>query len=130
MDVSVPTVGAVHAVEHGSTSPDSQARQDAVEHGATDSRVTVTVGTVADGIYVADDGSGIPEPERGRVFDGGHTTAEDGTGFGLAIVERIASAHGWTVSVGESESGGARFEIRGVAVRSDERWRANRPPER
>jgi signal transduction histidine kinase len=45
------------------------------------------------------------------VFGGGYSTAETGTGFGLAIVSEIVDAHGWTVSVTESEAGGARFEI-------------------
>jgi signal transduction histidine kinase len=64
------------------------------------------------GFAVADDGPGIPEDERDDVFDHGFTTAEDGTGFGLAIVERIAQAHGWSVSVTEGRDGGARFEFR------------------
>ena len=48
------------------------------------------------------------------MFESGYTTSETGTGFGLAIVERIAEAHGWEVTLIESESGGARFEFRGV----------------
>jgi hypothetical protein len=51
------------------------------------------------------------------VFDHGHTGSEDGTGFGLAIVERIVEAHGWSVAAGGSSSGGARFEIRTGAGR-------------
>lgn len=102
------------AVEHGSTSPDSQARQDAVEH-ASDA-AAVRVGSLPDteGFYVADDGPGIPEGEREQVLELGYTTAEDGTGFGLAIVNEIAEAHGWSVTVTESEDGGARFEITGI----------------
>jgi two-component system OmpR family sensor kinase len=46
------------------------------------------------------------------VFDPGYTTEQGGTGFGLAIVEDVAEAHGWTVELAESESGGARFEFR------------------
>ncbi|WP_323676311.1 hypothetical protein [Halorubellus sp. PRR65] len=34
------------------------------------------------------------------------------SGFGLRIVAGVADAHGWTVAVTESESGGARFEFR------------------
>ncbi|GGL67705.1 PAS domain S-box protein [Halocalculus aciditolerans] len=68
------------------------------------------------GFFVADDGPGIPEGERDRVFEPGQTTAPDGTGFGLAIVKEIADAHGWTVRVTESESGGARFEFTGVTL--------------
>jgi len=47
-----------------------------------------------------------------EVFDQGYTTSKDGTGLGLSLVERIAAAHGWTVTVAESErEEGARFEI-------------------
>jgi signal transduction histidine kinase len=46
----------------------------------------------------------------------GYSTAETGTGFGLAIVAEIAAAHGWSVEVTESASGGARFEITGVEI--------------
>ena len=47
------------------------------------------------------------------MFVAGYAT-DGGTGFGLAIVERIAEAHGWHVAVGESEAGGVRFEFTGV----------------
>ena len=63
------------------------------------------------GFYVEDDGPGIPPDDRDSVFQTGFTTDEEGTGFGLAIVQRIADAHGWAVTVGESASGGARFEF-------------------
>ena len=78
--------------------------------------VTVTVGTLEDGFYVADDGPGIPADEREAVFEAGHTTADGNTGFGLAIVSEIIEAHGWSVTVTESEAGGARFEITGVTL--------------
>jgi signal transduction histidine kinase len=86
--------------------------RNAVEHGGE--AVTVTVGAAEgpEGFYVADDGSGVPPGQRDHVFDRGYSAAEDGTGFGLAIVEEIATAHGWTVSVTESEAGGARFTVR------------------
>jgi signal transduction histidine kinase len=87
-----------------------------VEHGsAGDATVTVTVGDLPDGFYVADDGPGIPATERGSVFEAGYSTDSGGTGFGLSIVATIAEAHGWTVEVTESEAGGARFEVTGVA---------------
>ena len=101
-----------NAVEHSSTSPDSQARQDSADHGGPG--VTVTVGTTLRGFYVADDGPGIPESERETVFEHGYSTNEDGTGYGLGIVADIAAAHGWDIAVSESESGGARVEISGV----------------
>jgi len=84
----------------------------AVEHGGDD--VTVTVGDLGDGFYVADDGPGIPADERESVFDAGYSTADDGTGFGLSIVKQIVDAHGWNITITESEAGGARFEITGT----------------
>jgi PAS domain S-box-containing protein len=84
----------------------------AVDHGGAD--VTVTVGDLADGFYVADDGPGVPPSEREQVFESGYSTADGDTGFGLAIVAEIAEAHGWSVAVTDSEDGGARFEITGV----------------
>jgi len=101
-----------NAVEHGSTSPESQARQDAVEHSTE--TVTVTVERWTDGFAVADDGPGIPDDRRERVFETGYSTSDSGTGFGLRIVEQIVAAHGWEIQVTESASGGARFEITGV----------------
>nr|WP_272931394.1 GAF domain-containing protein [Halobacterium noricense] len=88
--------------------------RNAVEHGGED--ITVSVGPLDDGpgFYVADDGPGIAESDREDVFDAGFTTSPEGTGFGLNIIESIADAHGWSVSVTDSESGGARFEFAGV----------------
>ncbi|AQL42215.1 hypothetical protein BV210_05580 [Halorientalis sp. IM1011] len=77
------------------------------------------------GFAVEDDGPGIPAEEREHVFDYGHTTEEDGTGFGLAIVKEIVEAHGWEIRAvdgqlasthDEDEYGGARFEITGVTT--------------
>jgi PAS domain S-box-containing protein len=84
----------------------------ALRHGGPD--VTVTVGGLDGGFYVADDGPGIPKPERGAVFESGYSTAAEGTGVGLSIVRSVADAHGWSVSVVESRDGGTRFEITGV----------------
>ena len=85
-----------------------------LEHGGSD--VTVRVGALADdtGFYVEDDGRGIDEADAEQLFEPGHSTSEDGTGLGLAIVKGIANAHGWEISVTESDAGGARFEIRDV----------------
>ena len=85
--------------------------RNAVEHGAEEwGAVTVTVGPSDEGFYVADDGTGIPPDKCDRVFEQGYTDG-DGTGFGLAIVEAVARAHGWSVAVTESRDGGARFEF-------------------
>jgi PAS domain S-box-containing protein len=86
----------------------------AVEHGGES--VTVTVGSLDDGFHVEDDGQGIPPEKRDTVFEAGYTTADQGTGFGLSIVEQIAEAHGWEVDVVGGSEGGARFEITGVTT--------------
>ncbi|CCQ36447.1 receiver/sensor box histidine kinase [Natronomonas moolapensis 8.8.11] len=84
----------------------------AIEHGGEG--VTVTVGRVDDGLYVEDDGPGVAPAARDEIFGAGYSTSEDGTGFGLRIVERVAEAHGWAVRVVEGSDGGARFEITGI----------------
>ncbi|MFB6211860.1 MAG: ATP-binding protein [Halobacteriales archaeon] len=84
----------------------------AVEHGGGD--VTITIGELQDGFYVADNGPGVPAEEREVIFEASYSTEEENTGFGLAIVKRIVEAHGWEIQVTDSEAGGARFEITGV----------------
>jgi len=74
----------------------------------------VRVGPLDGGFYVADDGPGIDEADRERVFDRGVTGDDRGTGIGLSIVDAVVEAHGWSVSVADSREGGARFEVTGV----------------
>mgnify|MGYP000631001913 CR=1 FL=1 len=86
--------------------------RNAVEHGGQN--VTISIGTLTDGFYVEDDGSGIPEDENPDVFEAGYSTDDDGTGFGLSIVKQVADAHGWDIQLTSSSDGGARFDITGV----------------
>jgi len=89
--------------------------RNSVEHAESD--VVVTIGLLGDedGFYVEDTGSGISTNNRDQVFEWGYSTNDSG-GYGLAIVRQIATAHGWNITVAESEEGGARFEIKGVSV--------------
>ena len=112
-------------VEQGSPTPSTDTRQNNGErestacNGQTDATgVTLTVGDLPreTGFYVEDDGQGIPAEKRDAVFETGYSMAASGTGLGLAIVERIAQNHGWTVTVTESDTGGARFEFRDVEL--------------
>ncbi|WP_416839893.1 response regulator [Haloferax sp. DFSO52] len=112
------------SVEHSSTGSESLAA-DSFTDGSTndfsshatdsapDPPVSVRVGPTETGFYVADDGPGIPEDSREKVFEHGHTTSASGTGFGLSIVESIVEAHGWNISATDPEPdlGGARFEF-------------------
>jgi PAS domain S-box-containing protein len=89
--------------------------RNAIEHGGDD--VTVRVGQADERtFYVEDDGPGIPADERESVFEPGRSSTAGGTGFGLAIVQRLAEAHEWDVTLTDGESGGARFEFHGVDI--------------
>ncbi|MFI7918713.1 ATP-binding protein, partial [Acinetobacter baumannii] len=84
-----------------------------------DNKVRITGGIHNDGmafVCVEDDGPGIPEQDRKRVFeafarlDDSRTRASGGYGLGLSIVSRIAYWFGGEIKVDESPSlGGARF---------------------
>jgi len=64
-------------------------------------------------IVVDDDGPGVPEDARDRIFDPYFTTKVDGTGLGLAIVKKIVVEHGGTIEVDASARlSGARFVVR------------------
>lgn len=79
-------------------------------------RVTIraTVGNDAVTIEVDDDGSGIAEADRSKIFDPfvrlDNATGR-GAGLGLALVKRIATRHGGRVEAMASPSGGARFAL-------------------
>ncbi|MFM5923356.1 MAG: ATP-binding protein, partial [Novosphingobium sp.] len=81
--------------------------------------VFVTIDPVPDAkfceIWVEDDGTGIPEEERTRIFDRGARldTGKPGTGLGLAIVRDVAEIYGGGVMLDESEDlGGLLVKLR------------------
>ncbi|PSQ01711.1 histidine kinase [Halobacteriales archaeon QS_5_70_17] len=83
----------------------------AVEHGGNDPVVWLGPLPEGGGFYVEDDGPGVPEDDPEAIFEMGHS-GDGGSGYGLAHVEQIATAHGWTVAATEGDrAGGARFEI-------------------
>lgn len=90
--------------------------RNAVEHGGSDVTVRIGVLESGSGIYVEDDGPGIPEEKREQIFSDGYLPGEKGSGFGLTIVQQIVDAHEWDIRVTESSTGGARFEITGIEI--------------
>jgi PAS domain S-box-containing protein len=82
-----------------------------VEHG-TDGETTIRVGALDDGVYVEDDGPGIPPEDRKDVFTPGFSTKTGGTGMGMASIAGVVDAHGWNIEITDAEKlDGARFEI-------------------
>jgi nitrogen fixation/metabolism regulation signal transduction histidine kinase len=82
--------------------------------GRSDPRVEVSVrrrdGRVE--VAIADNGPGVPAPDRERIWDPDFTTRTRGTGLGLALVRQTVAAHGGEVELAESEEGGACFVVR------------------
>ena len=85
----------------------------------TKSRVVVSCEPKGDFvlIHVDDDGPGVPEKDRIRIFEPfkrleeSRTKASGGLGLGLAIVRRITQVHGATIDIDTSPLGGARFTL-------------------
>ncbi|WP_180159911.1 MULTISPECIES: sensor histidine kinase BfmS [unclassified Acinetobacter] len=98
-----------------------------------DDKVLISGGVNDEGmayICVEDDGPGIPEEDRKRIFDAfarlddSRTRASGGYGLGLSIVSRIAYWFGGTVGIDESPTlGGARFTMTWPATR----FKKNKP---
>ncbi|MFE1250294.1 sensor histidine kinase [Streptomyces sp. NPDC058735] len=84
------------------------------------SAVTVTVRREEDRavVGVGDDGEGVPEADRERIFerfvrlDAARSRDDGGAGLGLAIARDVAVRHGGTLTAGQGPGGGARFELR------------------
>jgi signal transduction histidine kinase len=61
-------------------------------------------------IRVTDDGPGIPEEVRARIYEPFFTTKESGTGLGMSIVHSLVALHGGTIDL-DSGPGGTRFDV-------------------
>jgi len=89
----------------------------AVRHAR--SKVGISVATTGPWVrlVVEDDGPGVPEADRLRIFERfarlqeGRARDSGGSGLGLALSRRIVEAHRGTIGVGVSALGGARFEV-------------------
>ena len=95
--------------------------QNLLDNAARHARSRVAVAVRDEGaravLVVEDDGAGIPEADRERVFErftrleDGRARDSGGTGLGLALVREVARRHGGDVSVEDGPDGGARFVV-------------------
>ena len=93
--------------------------ENALKFSDAGSPIRIRMGGKADGAWlsVEDGGPGIPAEERERIFDPFYRSAEarargPGFGLGLALLRRVARAHGGDVMVESSDLGGARMVLR------------------
>lgn len=104
---SVPVVGDVDALSRVV----ANLLDNAARYAATAVTVAVQSADGAAELVVADDGPGIPAPDRKRVFDRftrldiARSRDEGGTGLGLAIVRELVHAHGGTVRLDDNAPG-------------------------
>lgn len=73
-----------------------------IEAGKSDAGVRVSI---------SDNGKGIPEEIRGKIFDPFFSRKEEGTGLGLSISQKIIASYNGRIDVSPSESGGACFKV-------------------
>ncbi|MGO8956019.1 MAG: sensor histidine kinase [Streptosporangiaceae bacterium] len=95
--------------------------ENAVAYSPDKTRVLITTRTTSSWmaeIGVTDQGIGIPERDRERIFerfyrvDPARSRATGGTGLGLAIVKHVTAAHGGSVTVWSQEGGGSTFTLK------------------
>ena len=63
-------------------------------------------------LTLADNGPGIAKEHINRIFEPYYTTRKEGTGLGLAMVNKIVLLHGGSIIATSRAGGGASFEIR------------------
>ncbi|HRE17532.1 MAG TPA: ATP-binding protein, partial [Rhodocyclaceae bacterium] len=92
--------------------------RNAIKYARQTIRVSVDLQATHLLIHIDDDGIGIPEADRDRIFsaftrlDRSRDRATGGYGLGLAIVRRVLEMHGGTATADISPLGGARFTLR------------------
>jgi signal transduction histidine kinase len=123
-----PVTGDLVALKHAL----ENLLSNAVKHGPNgNNRIGISARRTGEGghlaveIRIADDGPGIPDSERERIFDPffrGRRALEQhvhGTGLGLNLVKKIVEAHGGTIRLNSGRAEGAEFILR-LPVRQQE----------
>ncbi len=77
-------------------------------------------------LIVCDDGPGIPQDIRDRVFDPFFTTSNEGTGLGLAVAQSVILGHRGQIRLLPSSGAGACFQIRLPRIASQQQYDMNK----
>ncbi len=117
--VEVPEGGAFEV--NGSRGQLSRVIGNLLDNAQRHAEERVAVSVAADGrgvrVEVRDDGDGVPEDERERIFerfvrlDDARSRDDGGAGLGLAIARDVAARHGGTLTVHRADGGGAAFRL-------------------
>lgn len=108
LTITVAQAGMIPLDHDGALAVLEQMAQNSAAHGAS----SLTLGFSGNTLYVLDDGPGISDGDKSRVFDPFFTTRREsgGTGMGLAIARAMLEASGGEIRLADSAKG-ARFEI-------------------
>ncbi|MFI1417307.1 ATP-binding protein [Streptomyces sp. NPDC020731] len=116
------TVDAEPAEVTGSRGQLGRVLANLLDNGGRHARERVAVTVRREGAWavlgVADDGDGVAEADRERIFerfvrlDAARSRDDGGAGLGLAIARDVAVRHGGTLTAGTAPAGGALFELR------------------
>ncbi|MFH9372712.1 ATP-binding protein [Streptomyces anulatus] len=119
VSVEVPQGGAFEV--NGSRGQLSRVIGNLLDNAQRHAEGSVAVSVAADGrgvrVEVRDDGAGVPEDERERIFerfvrlDDARSRDDGGAGLGLAIARDVASRHGGSLTVDRAAQGGAAFRL-------------------
>jgi signal transduction histidine kinase len=117
VDTTAVSAGRVDADAAGLRRVLRNLGDNAVRHAAGQVAFSVAERDGVVRLRVDDDGPGIPEADRERVFerfvrlDDARARDDGGSGLGLAIVAELVAAHGGTVAITPSPTGGTRVEV-------------------
>ncbi|NNN35736.1 HAMP domain-containing histidine kinase [Streptomyces sp. S3(2020)] len=116
------TVEAADVAVVGSRSQLGRVIGNLLDNAQRHARAAIGVTVRRDGAWavveVADDGDGVAEADRERIFerfvrlDEARSRDDGGAGLGLAIARDVAARHGGTLTVRDAPAGGALFELR------------------
>jgi nitrogen fixation/metabolism regulation signal transduction histidine kinase len=87
--------------------------QNAIDASSEESVVQIKTARKNNWVYLSimDEGHGVKQADRERIFEPYISNKAEGTGLGLGMVKSIVQEHGGRITVSDSPSGGARFDI-------------------